>query len=73
MKDHQKGWIIRVTSKRGGAEPRSVQIYDVAVPDAADAVAAVRMLCGSDHGTVVEPIGELPAGTDLRMGEVLLR
>jgi hypothetical protein len=68
MNDHQKGWIIRVTTKHGGAEPPSVQIYDVAILDLADAVEAVRRACGAGRGTIVETIGELPAGTDLYLG-----
>jgi hypothetical protein len=67
-----KGWIIRVTTKRLG-KPPSVGIYDAAIPDAADAVEAVRRLCGAGPDTVVEAIAEFPSGTDLRDGEVLLR
>ena len=68
-----KGWIVRVTTKRLGGGPPSVEIYDVAIPDAADAVEAVRKACGAGADTVVETIAELPPGTDLRDGEVLAR
>jgi hypothetical protein len=67
-----KGWIIRVTTKRPGRTP-SVGIYDAAIPDAAEAVEAVRRHCGAGPDSVVEAIAELPSGTDLRDGEVLLR
>ena len=67
-----KGLDHPVTTKRLGGLP-SVGIYDVAIPDAADAVEAVRRLCGAGPDTVVEVIAELPSGTDLRDGEVLLR
>jgi hypothetical protein len=71
-KTSPKGWIIRVTTKRPGRPP-SVGIYDAAIRDAADAVEAVRRLYGAGPDTVVEAVAELPAGTDLRDGEVLLR
>jgi hypothetical protein len=69
-----KGWIVRVTTKRlGGGGPPTVEIYDVAIADAADAVEAVRRVCKAGPDTVVEIVAELPSGTDLRDGEVLLR
>ena len=49
-----KGWIVRVTTKRVGGGPPSVEIYDVAIPDAADAVEAVRKACGAGADIVVE-------------------
>jgi hypothetical protein len=64
-----KGWIVRVMTKRLGGGPPSIEIYDVAIPDAAEAVEAVRRACGAGPDTVVEPIAELPPG-DLRNGEV---
>jgi hypothetical protein len=67
-----KGWVIRVTNPRQGRPP-SVDIYDVAIADAADAVAAVRRASRAAHDAIVETIAELPVGTDLRDGEVLLR
>jgi hypothetical protein len=67
-----KGWIIRVKTKRPG-RPQAEQIYDAASSDAADAVEAVRRTCGAGPDTVVEIVAELPPGTDLRDGEVLLR
>ena len=66
------GWVVRVTTKRPGRIP-SVEIYDAAIPDAVDAVEAVRKACGAGPGTIIETVAELPAGTDLRDGEVLLR
>ncbi len=67
-----KGWVVRVTAKRlGGALP-AVEIYDVAIADAVDAVEAVRRACGAGPDTI-EIVAELPSGTDLRDGEVLLR
>jgi len=72
-KTSPKGWIVRVTTKRVGGRPSSVQIYDTAIPDAFDAVEAVRGFCGAGADAVVEPIAELRSGTDLRDGEVLLR
>jgi hypothetical protein len=61
-----------VTNPRQGRPPH-IDIYDVAIADAADAVAAVRRASGAGHDAVVETIAELPVGTDLRDGEVLLR
>jgi hypothetical protein len=68
-----KGWVVRVTAKRLDGAPPAVDIYDVAIADAADAVEAVRRACGAGPATVVEIVAELPSGTDLRDGEVLLR
>jgi hypothetical protein len=67
-----KGWVIRVVTPRPGRPP-SVDIYDVAIPAAADAVEVVRQASGAGPGTIVETIAELPEGTDLRDDEVLLR
>ena len=63
-----KGWVIRVTKPRVGRPP-SVDIYDVAISGADDAIEAVRRVCESGP----ETIAELPEGTDLRDGEVILR
>ena len=63
------------TKRLGGRLP-SVEIYDVAISnavDAVEAVEAVRRVCGANPDTIVETIAELPYGTDLRSGEVLLR
>jgi hypothetical protein len=68
-----KGWVVRVATKRLGGGPPAVEIYDVAIADAADAVEAVRRVCGAGPDTVVEIVAELPSETDLRDGEVLLR
>ena len=68
-----KSWVVRVTAKRIGGGLRAIEIYDVAIADAADAVEAVRRACGAGPDTVVEIVAELPSGTDLRDGEVLLR
>ena len=67
-----KGWVIRVTTPRL-SRPPSVDIYDVAIPVARDAVEAVRQASSAGPDAIVETIAELPAGTDLRVGEVLLR
>ena len=67
-----KGWIVRVTTKSSGRHP-AVQIYDVAIADAAEALEAVHRASGAGPDTIVETIAELPSGTDLRDGEVLLR
>ena len=61
-----------MTNPRQGRPP-SVDIYDVAIADAADAVAAVRRAGRAADDTIIETIAELPVGTDLRDGEVLLR
>ena len=67
-----KGWVIRVTKPRVGRPP-SVDIYDVAISGANDAIEAVRRVCESGTEAIVETIAELPEGTDLRDGEVILR
>jgi hypothetical protein len=68
-----RGWVVRVTTKRLGGKPLAVAIYDVAIPDAAEALEAVRRAYGAGPDTIVETIAELPSGTDLRDGEVLQR
>ena len=68
-----KGWVVRVTTMRPGGGFQPVEIYDAAILDPDDAVEAVRKACGAAPGTIVEAIDELPSGTDLRDGEVLLR
>jgi hypothetical protein len=72
-KPSPEGWIVRVTTKRVGGRPSSVYIYDAAIPDAVEAVEAVRRVCDAGAETIVETIAELLSGTDLRDGEVLLR
>jgi hypothetical protein len=67
-----RGWVIRVKKARVGRPP-SVNIYDVAIAGADEAIEAVRRVCEPGPKTIVETIAELPAGTDLRDGEVLLR
>jgi hypothetical protein len=67
-----KGWMVRVTTKRPCGSIQSVEIYDTAIPDPADAIEAVRRACGARPDTIVEAIAEL-AWTNLRDGEVLLR
>ena len=62
-----------MTTKRLGGRLPSVEIYDVAISNAVDAMEAVRRVCGASPDTIVETIAELPYGTDLRSGEVLLR
>jgi hypothetical protein len=68
-----KGWIARVTTKGVGGRPPFVGIYDAAIPGASDAVETVRSACGAGADAFLEIIAELPSGTDLRDGEVLLR
>ena len=58
-----------MTTKRVGGKHPTVAIYDVAIPDAAEALEAVRRACGAGADTLVETIAELPSGTDLRDGE----
>ena len=67
-----KGWMVRVTTKRPGGSIQSVEIYDAAIPDSADAIEAVRRACGAGPDATVETVAEL-ACTNLRYGEVLLR
>jgi hypothetical protein len=67
-----KGWVVRVGTRRPDGSP-SVQIYDVAIPDAFDALEAVRKMSGAGADATIETIAELPAGTDLPDGTVLLR
>jgi hypothetical protein len=67
-----KAWVIRATRQCCG-KPPAIEIYDVAIPGAADAVAAVRRECGVGPDTIVATVAELPSGTDLRNGEVLSR
>lgn len=62
-----------MTTKRPSGGLPSVEIYDVAISDPAEAVEAVRKVCGARPDTVVETVAELPSGTDLRAGEVLAR
>jgi hypothetical protein len=71
-KPSPKAWMVRVTTKRPGGSFQSVEIYDAAIPDPADAVKAVRRACGAGPDTIVEAVAEL-AWTNLRSGEVLLR
>jgi hypothetical protein len=72
-KTSPNGWIVRVTTNRLGGRSSSIEIYDTAIPDAVDAVEAVRRVCDAGADTIVEAIAELISGTDLRDGEVLLR
>ena len=67
-----KGWVVRVTTRRPD-EPPSVQDYDAAIPDAFDALEAVRRLSGTDSHATIEVVAELPAKTNLRDGDVLAR
>jgi hypothetical protein len=62
-----------VTTNRLGGSSSLVEIYDTAIPDAVDAVEAVRRVCDAGTDTIVETVAELLSGTDLRDGEVLLR
>ena len=61
-----------MTKPRVGRPP-SVDIYDVAITWVDDAIEAVRRVCESGTEAIVETIAELPEGTDLRDGEVILR
>jgi hypothetical protein len=66
-----KGWMVRVTTKRPGGSIQSVEFYDAAIPDSADAIEAVRPAV-----LVLTPLSRLfaeLAWTNLRDGEVLLR
>lgn len=73
VKESPKGWIVSVTTKRLGGVPPSVEIYDAAVPDAVDAMNAVRRVCGGGADTTVSIVAELPSRTDLRDGKVIAR
>ena len=68
-KKKAKGWVVRVTTTRSGG-PASVETYDVAIADPADAIAAVRRFTGL---AMVEAIKTLPPSTNLREGEILWR
>jgi hypothetical protein len=72
-KPSPKGWIVRATTKRLGGRCSSVEVYDTAIPNAVEAVEAVRRVCDARADTIVETVAELLSGTDLRDGEVLLR
>ena len=64
----------RESTTKGLDRPGDDQkICDAAMPNAADAVEAVRRACGAGANTIVEPIAELSPGIDLRDGEVLAR
>jgi hypothetical protein len=52
-------------ARQGGDESYA----DVAIPDAADAEAAVRSECGAGPDTIVEPVVEFPSGIDPRNGK----
>jgi hypothetical protein len=67
-----KGWVVQVTTRSPAGSP-SVYTYDAAISDAFDALEAVRKVSGVDSHATLEAVAELPAGTDLRPGEVLLR
>lgn len=67
----RKGWVIRIKTRRLGALPED--IFDVAIPDQAEAMEAVRKAMNADPDAIMEIVGELPRGTDLRKGEVLWR
>ena len=67
-----RGWVIHVTKPRLGRPP-SVDFYAVAIADAGDPVEAVQQVCLPGLDTVIETIAELPTGTNLRAGEILLR
>ena len=67
------GWTVRVTMLRPGGGSPIVATYDVAIADAAAAIAATRKASGSDTGAIVETIAPLPSAALLRAGEVLLR
>ena len=60
------GWIITVHDGQ-----RAVRIFDVGFPDQEAAIAAVSELLGSNYS--FQAIAKLPAGTDLRTGEILER
>ena len=68
-KPSAKGWIVRVTTKRLGDGPPSVEIDDVAITDAVDAIKTVRRVCGAGPDTIVETIGELPPGPTCATGK----
>ena len=73
MVDKVLGWTVRVTMLRPGGGSPIVTTYDAALANAAEAIAAVRKVSGSDTGAIVETIAPLPATALLRAGEVLLR
>ena len=68
-----KGWVVQVTTRRPDGSSPSVYTYDAAIPDAFDALEAVRKVSGVDSHATLEAVAELPASTDLRPGEVRLR
>ena len=68
-----KGWVVQVTTRSPNGSSPSVYTYDAAIPDAFDALEAVRKVSGVDLHATLEAVAELPAGIDLRPGEVLLR
>ena len=68
-KKKARGWVVRVTTMRFNSLP-SVEIYEVATADPADAIAAVREF--SDPA-IVEAIQKLPLSTRLEDGDILWR
>jgi len=70
-KKKAKGWVVRVTTIRSSG-PASVEIYDVAIADSANAKAAVRQFCGNGLA-MIEAIKKLPSNAGLRDGDILWR
>jgi hypothetical protein len=59
-----------ISSLRGCfSRPLSSKVNQARIPDAADAVAAVRSECGAGPDTIIEPVVEFPSGTDPRNGK----
>ena len=65
------GWVVRVTSKRPDGSTH-VQVFEAAIPDAFDALEAVRKVSGCGNDATIEAITELAART-LPDGQVFAR
>ena len=66
------GWIVKSIFMRQGASAPSFELFDVTYPDPAEAVEAVKRVCGADAHRIVEVVEELVA-TDLGPNKVRAR
>ena len=66
------GWVVKSIFIRQGASTPSFEMFDVTYPDPADAVEAVKRVCGDDPHRIVEVVEELVA-TDLGPNKVRAR
>ena len=73
MAETVSGWNMRVTMLRPGGGSPILHTCDIAIADAAGAIAAARAATGADAGAIVETIGPLSPRNDLAAGEVRLR